>query len=1030
VAYKPAGQAEGAGSPAVGLAEFRRAAIELSVLDDKELDRFSVPSDDVSRLARALVRAGKLTPYQAAALAQGKAKGLVVGPYLILDKRGQGGMGVVFKARHRPTCQLVALKVLPPSFGRDRDAVLRFRREVEVAARLDHPNIVAALDASEDRGVHFLAMEFIEGQDLDALVTSGGPLPIELAIHCAIQAARGMEAAHAKGIVHRDIKPANLMLAKSGVVQVLDLGLARVIESTSPSGKSVVASLTQTGAYMGTVDFIAPEQADDAKSADHRADIYSLGCTLYFLLTGRPPFEGETLLKKLIAHQERPAPSLGAARPDAPKALEDAYQAMMAKRPADRPQSMTAVIGLLESCRSPIGDEEEARAGLTTYAAKVFKRAAPRGRDRGPEASIFARRNEAGGLQIDPDLRFEDLVMDLREEVRPEPLSEEKLPPKLPRMRRPRKRPERSPALLGLGAITVLGICALGYLLIIGNSPKPAASQGPTAPGSAPDVPSGTAHAGALAPSQPAGVGSTPFFDRSRFEVLAGQWRVEGNELVQTDLTRWYNSILFGDNQWTDYDFSVDAMRTGGENSFSLHFRAGDRGNSYKYVMGGDGNSTCSVVAHERGRTWSLKSAHLSLQDNTWYTARVHVRGNHIACFLCNSGSGKDTRLFDLYDDRFYSRGRVGLETFISSFRFRDIKVTSPDGKVLWEGLPAVGSKTTAGPPPSASREPNGWISLFNGKDLSNWAGAVDDYEVRDGLLSCKPGKRAMIYDPRRERRDFVARVEFRLAPGAESGLLIRYRGYGDFAYESMCEIQILDDSHPSYANIDARCLHGSAWGIAAAKRGHLKPLGESNVQEVTVRGSTVKVELNGVAILDTDLAPIRDFHQKGRPHPGKDRRSGYFGVQSGTGTNQGNVQYRKIAIKEIPDEAPSTNAGPVRYPPPADSRRPRNGDAVAFQPGSVWVTTGLNGKVYTFTLLERTGDEFEALYEGQEFSHEVKGTIREGEIRWLGQDTTVMRGNPGHNNFGVIKGHEISLTYSRKGLPGSGSYTLRLKNR
>ncbi len=288
------------------------------MLDEKELDRFSVPSDDVSRLAGALVRAGKLTAYQAAALAQGKAKGLVVGPYVILDKRGQGGMGVVFKARHRPTCQLVALKILPPSFGRDRDAVLRFRREVEVAARLDHPNIVAALDASEDRGVHFLAMEFIEGQDLDALVTSGGPLPIELAIHCAIQAARGMEAAHAKGIVHRDIKPANLMLAKSGVVQVLDLGLARVIEAASPGGQSAAGSLTQTGAYMGTVDFIAPEQADNAKAADHRADIYSLGCTLYFLLTGRPPFEGETLLKKLIAHQERPAPSLVASRPDAP----------------------------------------------------------------------------------------------------------------------------------------------------------------------------------------------------------------------------------------------------------------------------------------------------------------------------------------------------------------------------------------------------------------------------------------------------------------------------------------------------------------------------------------------------------------------------------------------------------------------------------------------------------------------------------------------------------------------------------------
>ena len=190
--------ADGGAGPAAGssvdLREFRRMVAEIGLISDQELDRFSVPDDNVSRLAGALVRAGNLTNYQAAALMQGKGKGLMIGPYLILDKRGQGGMGVVFKARHRPTSQTVALKVLPPSFGRDRDAVLRFRREVEIAARIDHPNVVKALDASEDRGVHFLAMEFIEGQDLEALVSSGGPLPIELAIHCTIVAARGMEA--------------------------------------------------------------------------------------------------------------------------------------------------------------------------------------------------------------------------------------------------------------------------------------------------------------------------------------------------------------------------------------------------------------------------------------------------------------------------------------------------------------------------------------------------------------------------------------------------------------------------------------------------------------------------------------------------------------------------------------------------------------------------------------------------------------------------------------------------------------------
>jgi hypothetical protein len=156
-----------------------------------------------------------------------------------------------------------------------------------------------------------------------------------------------------------------------------------------------------------------------------------------------------------------------------------------------------------------------------------------------------------------------------------------------------------------------------------------------------------------------------------------------------------------------------------------------------------------------------------------------------------------------------------------------------------------------------------------------------------------------VIYQPV-ERGDFVARVEFRLTPGSESGLLIRYPGTGDYSLYSMCEIQILDDSHPSYAGIDARCFCGSAWGMAAAKRGYVRPPREWNVQEVTVRGSTVKVELNGAVILDTDLATIRDF-EKGRLHPGKDRTSGYFGLQSGLGTNQGNVDFRKIEIRDLP---------------------------------------------------------------------------------------------------------------------------------
>ncbi len=304
-----------------GLREFSRALIEIGLVNQAELESYAADSaEGVLGLSRALVKAGKLTAYQAAAIYQKKSRGLLIGNYVILDKLGQGGMGVVFKARHRRLGRVGALKILPPSFARDHQAVMRFRREVEAAGRLKHPNVVAALDADEDRGVHFLVMDYVEGRDLDHIVRERGPMKTVQAIDCLIQAARGLEAAHAQGIVHRDIKPGNLMLDAAGTVRVLDLGLARLVDAANPFGKSAGARLTESGMYMGTIDFMAPEQAEDSHRVDHRADIYSLGCTLFFLLNAREPFEGATVLKRLMAHMERPAPSLRASAPKCPPA--------------------------------------------------------------------------------------------------------------------------------------------------------------------------------------------------------------------------------------------------------------------------------------------------------------------------------------------------------------------------------------------------------------------------------------------------------------------------------------------------------------------------------------------------------------------------------------------------------------------------------------------------------------------------------------------------------------------------------------
>ncbi|MFO0865406.1 MAG: serine/threonine-protein kinase [Gemmataceae bacterium] len=340
--------------------EFLDLVRKSGVVDEKRLDAYLQKArgtfpPDVPQVAGLLVHDGILTHFQAEQILQGKWRRFTIGKYKVLERLGSGGMGSVYLCEHKLMRRRVAVKVLPTAKAADPSALERFYREARAVAALDHPNIVHAYDIDQDEQLHFLVMEHVDGASLQDVVKKSGPLPVLRACHYIRQSALGLQHAHEARLVHRDIKPGNILVDRSGLVKILDMGLARFFNDEDD-----ILTKKYDENVLGTADYLAPEQALDSHSVDIRADIYSLGATFYYMLTGRTPFGEGTVAQKLLWHQNRQPKLVAEFRNDVPTPVLAIINKMMAKEADKRYQTPIEVANALAPfTQIPIGPPPE-----------------------------------------------------------------------------------------------------------------------------------------------------------------------------------------------------------------------------------------------------------------------------------------------------------------------------------------------------------------------------------------------------------------------------------------------------------------------------------------------------------------------------------------------------------------------------------------------------------------------------------------------------------------------------------------------
>lgn len=443
--------------PAITAQTFVDNVLHSELLNQADLDRAfaTMPeTDDPMAIARHLLKLNLLTRFQATRLMKGKTDGFFLGQYRIMEEIGRGGMGRVYKAIHQTMGRNVAVKVLAPELTKTERAKQLFQREVRAAAKLNHPNIVTAYDANHAGDRFFLVMEYVDGPNLSSLVKDHGPLSIQQACEFIKQTAIGLAYAHGLGLIHRDIKPANLLVHTPSTgpqIKILDFGLACMTNTEDPR---MIDDSAPPQTMLGTADYVSPEQARNHKTVDTRADLYSLGCTFYYLLVGHGPFPGGTALEKIVRHTADAPPAIQALRPDVPDGIASIVHRLLAKNPDWRYQKAMDLVT----------DLEAAMTGGTL--------------DWNPPSKPTLQANDSSALSTPEEDPFSQLLDENTDTTHPgaqQVTDENTAPP--PRSRpapRPRPVPQRSH---GSMWVILLGVAALGVLIACGLAVRFVAHQ-------------------------------------------------------------------------------------------------------------------------------------------------------------------------------------------------------------------------------------------------------------------------------------------------------------------------------------------------------------------------------------------------------------------------------------------------------------------------------------------------------------------------------------------------------------------------